>query len=605
MRILSCNIKKNNVAVDVSVVICIPIYKNELSVYEQVSLRQLNTVLGKYPRVFIAPESLSFDFGVLGKGIGVERFPDYFFNSVMSYSALLLNVEFYRRFIDYEYMLIYQTDAFVFTNKLQEFCGLGLDYIGAPMSRFDPMWNYIGKRVGNGGFSLRKISSAIAMLSKWKEIAANTPLESFFWQWEDIFWSYCSRRKDLNFQVADLRTAVQFAVQGDVARAYKRMEKGWRPFGCHGWWQTDYSFWRAVINAAGYHLDERLAVKISYPRKNKYILARSSFDCRYLWKLYNEGNFVELLKLLDSWLVQFPDTYRGWQLIMEELICLWRMVAAEKNRNTNRLKVLRKLAVALERSLKQGVDFPICWNMLITMFPYLQELDYGEIQSLAVAINKSWWNMWTEEVCFALPQNVQRNKRIVTLTSVVNEVGVLESFVRHTLTFADAMVIDVSDAVTSCKKILTKLLDEDLPLVLHENKLTITQIKDSMNFVISLTPMEFLVPQSNALDVRAILEEMDDEYSFCIEREDYNIYLPYIYNDQFVLARPLVRLCDTSTYVNVIHGKLDDCKVAKELYMIRFVKDECMQLLRGIMPSNGELNDVRSFVQNHRLEYAL
>ena len=58
--------------VDISVVIVIPIYKSILSSTEEISLKQLNKVLGKYPRVFIAPKSLDYDFESLGEGIGVE-----------------------------------------------------------------------------------------------------------------------------------------------------------------------------------------------------------------------------------------------------------------------------------------------------------------------------------------------------------------------------------------------------------------------------------------------------------------------------------------------------------------------------------------------------
>ena len=36
-------------------------------------------------------------------------------------------------FLEYQYMLIYQLDAFVFEDKLDYFCELGYDYIGIPV----------------------------------------------------------------------------------------------------------------------------------------------------------------------------------------------------------------------------------------------------------------------------------------------------------------------------------------------------------------------------------------------------------------------------------------------------------------------------------------
>jgi len=154
---------------------------------------QLNKKLGKYPRIFIAPESLMFDYGIYGEDIMVETFPDYYFKSVLNYSALMLNRDFYQRFAKYKYMLLYQTDAFIFQDKLSEFCSLDYDYIGAPVPMVDPIWYFIGGRVGNGGFSLRKISSAIRMLECWNDIVGESPLASVFWQWEDVFWGYCGQ----------------------------------------------------------------------------------------------------------------------------------------------------------------------------------------------------------------------------------------------------------------------------------------------------------------------------------------------------------------------------------------------------------------------------
>lgn len=56
----------------------------------------------------------------------------------------MLSAEFYDRFAAYEYVLIYQLDAFVFADRLAEFCQMGYDYIGAPVRRLTPLWHAIG-----------------------------------------------------------------------------------------------------------------------------------------------------------------------------------------------------------------------------------------------------------------------------------------------------------------------------------------------------------------------------------------------------------------------------------------------------------------------------
>jgi hypothetical protein len=70
-------------------------------------------------------------------------------------------------------MLIYQLDAWVFKDDLMKWCNKGYDYIGAPW--FEDFGSYEkGKklwRVGNGGFSLRKIKYFCKVLSwKWPVI---------------------------------------------------------------------------------------------------------------------------------------------------------------------------------------------------------------------------------------------------------------------------------------------------------------------------------------------------------------------------------------------------------------------------------------------------
>ena len=130
----------------------------------------------------------------------------------------MLDVELYRSFSSYAYMLVYQLDAFVFNDRLLEFCSMGYDYIGSPMRRTDS-WRDIGCSVGNGGFSLRKISSMLRVLRRKKEIFARRPEaweENRFLPAEDLFFSFCATIPELDFHVPDFRTALEFAVGDDV-----------------------------------------------------------------------------------------------------------------------------------------------------------------------------------------------------------------------------------------------------------------------------------------------------------------------------------------------------------------------------------------------------
>lgn len=74
-----------------------------------------------------------------------------------TYSALLKTPEFYENFTDWSHVLIYQTDALLL-RKIDEIY-FTYDYIGAPWISSNQWCKY---NAGNGGFSLRNISSCIS-----------------------------------------------------------------------------------------------------------------------------------------------------------------------------------------------------------------------------------------------------------------------------------------------------------------------------------------------------------------------------------------------------------------------------------------------------------
>ena len=116
-----------------SVCIIIPIYQEKLSKTEEISLAQSIRILGSHPIVIIKPKSLNIShLQQQYPQISFENFDDTYFKGTLSYNRLMLSEEFYSRFLAYEYMLIYQLDAFVFRDELEYWCAKGYDYIGAP-----------------------------------------------------------------------------------------------------------------------------------------------------------------------------------------------------------------------------------------------------------------------------------------------------------------------------------------------------------------------------------------------------------------------------------------------------------------------------------------
>ena len=143
------------------IIIIIPVYKKLLTEDEILSLKQCFKVLSKYEIRLACPENLDVSEynKIIGKTIKTERFAPCLFEGIKGYNELTTNCEFYNRLHDFDFMLIYQLDAWVFTDSLMYWCRQKYDYIGAPW--FSDYGSYEGGQqlwtVGNGGFSLRRV----------------------------------------------------------------------------------------------------------------------------------------------------------------------------------------------------------------------------------------------------------------------------------------------------------------------------------------------------------------------------------------------------------------------------------------------------------------
>ncbi len=223
----------------------IPVYKEKLSDYEIISLEQACRILGKYEICMVAPEGFTASY--LERSSRVIYFKKRYFTSIDTYNELLLNKEFYETFLEYEYMLIYQLDCFVFTDRLEEFCKLSYDYIGAPwlygqLLNFEEQYKRV--EVGNGGFSLRHVENTCKLLQehyKTNEIYKHN---------EDLFFASSCQE---GFKVAPVNIALQFAFETQVEKCYELNQRE-LPFGCHAWERYNILFWKQYIEEFGYYL---------------------------------------------------------------------------------------------------------------------------------------------------------------------------------------------------------------------------------------------------------------------------------------------------------------------------------------------------------------
>ncbi len=249
---------------------------------EEISFRQLEHFLGAYDKFLVVPQSLEIERA----GYQLKRFADSYFGSANANNKLMLSPIFYQSFCEYQYVLIYHLDALVFSDRLLEWCDAGFDYIGAPwLQSVDSPW--VGTfRVGNGGFSLRKVASFLRVLSSekywidpdvyWQRISAGRPWyarcihlpRKWFKQiqrfngvqreverWplrpggiqnEDHFWSDRATHYDAEFKVAPFDVGLRFAFEVVPKQCFERANHV-LPFGCHAWPRYDRAFWEPYL----------------------------------------------------------------------------------------------------------------------------------------------------------------------------------------------------------------------------------------------------------------------------------------------------------------------------------------------------------------------
>lgn len=258
---------------DIAVVI--PVYRTELSETEKLSLEQCAKILADYDIVFVKPQHLDISPVRECCPGQEENFPDEWFVSRRSYNKMVLEESFYRRFEHYEYILIYQLDAFVFRDELLDWARKDYDYIGAPwlpwQERYLSTWGrryfhikawykrhfapkafrspkYHAYEVGNGGLSLRRVSAMIAAIRFYREKIRELLADDREFYAEDVFLVREVTDPRVRLKRPSWQEALRFSMEECPAWAYRY--NGCRlPFGCHAFDLQVYSdFWKPFLH---------------------------------------------------------------------------------------------------------------------------------------------------------------------------------------------------------------------------------------------------------------------------------------------------------------------------------------------------------------------
>jgi hypothetical protein len=256
---------------------------------EEISLRHLEHYLGKYDKYLVGPPGSP----IRRKGFRNKTLPAKFFGSVPAHNHVMYTPAFYKAFTDYRYIFFYQLDCLVFSDQMQKWCETDLDYLGSPWIRCpDAPW-VTEERVGNVGFGMMKVESALKVLYNRYRREPNTfwldmftrnsrrvrPLVQLLRKLQPHFprsrivnglireWDFMQDpgphgRDDVMFfsdkainylpeyKVASLEQGLEFAFEVSPRKCFE-MNGGKMPFGCHAWARYDRSFWEPFLLPPG------------------------------------------------------------------------------------------------------------------------------------------------------------------------------------------------------------------------------------------------------------------------------------------------------------------------------------------------------------------
>lgn len=262
-----------------NVCVVIPVHTSSPSEAELISFRQCFNVLCDFHIVVLTSETVDLSVYKKERKFKTKIVPSSWLSSIENYNKMKIDIEFYQIFSEYEFLLTYELDAYVFENQLNSWLHKGYDYIGAPFVEIIDK-NLALISVGNSGFSLRNIQACLHCLGHLQEVR-NISISvvkyrlhkfvkfvAYFEKYfpnrffskmrilsaflpgicihEDIFWSKYIPKLFANFQVAPLSDSLAFSFERFPDLCFIA-NGNHLPFGCHAWPKYGHEFWRNYI----------------------------------------------------------------------------------------------------------------------------------------------------------------------------------------------------------------------------------------------------------------------------------------------------------------------------------------------------------------------
>lgn len=223
--------------------IVIPVYR-KLNAYEKFSYSVLKSVIKDKDIYIVCSNDLDIELEE-----NKQYFDNSYFKSSTDYSRLCKSYEFYDRFSEYKYILIYQLDCLIFKDEIDYWCDKNYDYIGAPIISNNAGWSFV-PIIGNGGFSLRKVEyfKSITDINgdfrkKYDAILETHIKKDKYEEFEDLYFCEFVNSNWL-FDVPTIEESLQFSIDMNPDIVFDN-NRG-LPMGCHAFCKN-IPFWEKIV----------------------------------------------------------------------------------------------------------------------------------------------------------------------------------------------------------------------------------------------------------------------------------------------------------------------------------------------------------------------
>ena len=273
----------NKIKSNLVCVVVIPVHSDSPSNFELISFKQCFDILKKHAIKVMAPKGLNLEaYLKVVPNFEVVEIEPIWQSSLFMYNKLKLSSFFYDLFKEFDYLLTYELDAFVFRDEIDFWCQKNYDYIGAPwFLGFSESTTNEVIGVGNSGFSLRKVSGmrkairniyfdkkSYSLQSKKIQIKniikkglfyvdvfrkENKTIQNSEHYNEDWFIANVIPKYLKKYTIAPIEEAIQFSFEVNPIYLYN-LNNSKLPMGCHAWGKYDFEFWKPHIANFGYQV---------------------------------------------------------------------------------------------------------------------------------------------------------------------------------------------------------------------------------------------------------------------------------------------------------------------------------------------------------------